>query len=378
MSPISFEEAFAQFEKSHDEPQELDQGLVPSENPEIYAPLLMPPEGYFDHIGATRARKAEARVEAVVEHLKNIPKDADLSKPGAKAAIRTFGVPATSLYNTLEFPPKNWKNSPSNTGKIKAGIEGEELTAKALAQWADDKPDVVICHSVSIPRKEGDDVKTEIEIVPLNEESPEELAEEQKSISSPDEELGVVDSPDTDHVLVVGSQVWIIDSKMWKAGVDLNDPRAVYSFKKKNPKTNKSNYSIVVPGQKYPRYVRMKQAMYLWQKYIGGKKRGYVRGIVNIHPKDVKNPEHNGMNPDEPEYIPGAVRFLMVDEWHESDFKPIDAPRFTKILDKFYSELPESEKGYIDVGLVTLVARTPVKKRTRASEFFGDKLAGFQ
>ena len=68
----------------------------------------------------------------------------------------------------------------------------------------------------------------------------------------------------------------------------------------------------------------------------------------------------------------------MVDEWHESDFKPIDAPRFTKILDKFYSELPESEKGYIDVGLVTLVARTPVKKRTRASEFFGDKLAGFQ
>ena len=338
----------------------------------------MPPEGYFDHIGATRARKAEARVEAVVEHLKNIPEDADLSKPGAKAAIRTFGVPATSLYNTLEFPPKTWKNSPSNTGKIKAGIEGEELTAKALAQWADDKPDVVICHSVSIPRKEGDDVKTEIEIVPLNEESPEELAEEQKSISSPDEELGVVDSPDTDHVLVVGSQVWIIDSKMWKAGVDLNDPRAVYSFKKKNPKTNKSNYSIVVPGQKYPRYVRMKQAMYLWQKYIGGKKRGYVRGIVNIHPKDVKNPEHNGMNPDEPEYIPGAVRFLMVDEWHESDFKPIDAPRFTKILDKFYSELPESEKGYIDVGLVTLVARTPVKKRTRASEFFGDKLAGFQ
>lgn len=45
--PISFEEAFAKFEKSHEEPQEIDPGLVPSENPEIYAPLLMPPEGYF-------------------------------------------------------------------------------------------------------------------------------------------------------------------------------------------------------------------------------------------------------------------------------------------------------------------------------------------
>ena len=376
--PISFEEAFAAYEKPYVEESTIDPGLVPSENPELYAPLLMPPEGYFDHIGATRARRAKERVDTVVEHLKTVPPGVDLSKPGAKAAIRTFGVPSTSLYNTLEFPPKGWDKSASSTKKVKAGIEGEELTAKALAQWADDKPDVVICHSVSIPRKEGDNVTSEIEVVAENEETQEELEEERKSITGIDDELGAVDSPDTDHVVVVGSQVWIIDSKMWKAGIDLNDPRAVYSFKKKSQKTGKSNYSIVVPGQKYPRYVRMKQAMYLWQKYIGGRKRGYVRGIVNIHPKEVKNPDYSKLNPEEPEYIPGAIRFLRVDEWHESEFKPTDADRFIKLLDSFYNEMSPSEKGYIDVGLVTLVARTPVKKRTRASEFFGNKLNGFQ
>ena len=103
-----------------------------------------------------------------------------------------------------------------------------------------------------------------------------------------------------------------------------------------------------------------------------------MRGIVNIHPKEVKNPDYSKLNPEEPEYIPGAIRFLRVDEWHESEFKPTDADRFIKLLDSFYNEMSPSEKGYIDVGLVTLVARTPVKKRTRASEFFGNKLNGFQ
>lgn len=349
--------------------------LIPSEAPEIHAPLLMPPEGYFDHIGLNRARRAEERVKTVVEHLTTVPPNVDLNKPGAKSSIRTFGVPAASLQNTLEFPPKGWAKSESSISKIKAGIKGEELTAKALAQWADDKPDVVICHSVSIPRKEGDNVDTEIEVLAHHEEDEQDLDEERKVTRSPDEELGVVDAPDTDHVVVVGSQVWIIDSKMWKAGVDLNDPKSTYNFRYSTPQ-RKTNFSILGGGSSIPRYVRMKQAIHLWQKYVGGPTRGYVRGIVNIHPKDVNNPEHK-LDPSEPKTIPGSIKFLRLDEWYAAPFKPTDNTRFISMLDEWYDRMRDDEKGYIDVGLVTLVARTPVKVRSRVEEFFGDNLKGF-
>jgi hypothetical protein len=378
MAGMSFAEAFAQYEKKQKEAQAAIK-LIDSKNPELYAPLLMPPDGYFDHIGARRAKRASERVDMVVKHITTVPENLDLSKPGAKSSIRTFGVPASSLYNSLEFPPPGWKGDAKSVSKVKAGIEGEELTAKALAQWADDKPDVVICHSVSIPRKEGDDIEAPPEVEANDGETPDEVEEERKVLNGVDEDLGIVDTPDTDHVVVVGSQVWIIDSKMWKAGVDLNDPRAVYSFKAHDYKRKKrSNFSIIAPGSKRPRYVRMKQAIYLWRKYLGGSKRAHVRGIVNIHPKEVKNPDYDALNTaEQPEMIPGTIRFLRLDEWYDSVFKPTEHGRFIELLDEQYKKMKPHEKGFIDVGLVTLVARTPVKKRTRAEEFFGDKLKGF-
>ena len=73
---------------------------------------------------------------------------------------------------------------------------------------------------MSIPRKEGDDIEAPPEVEANDGETPDEVEEERKVLNGVDEDLGIVDTPDTDHVVVVGSQVWIIDSKMWKAGVD--------------------------------------------------------------------------------------------------------------------------------------------------------------
>lgn len=370
--PITFAEAYKNHLKKTQQQNTKD--LTPTKNPDLYAPLLMPPEGYFDHIGAKRAKRAQERIPLIIEHLTKEPTpDTDITKPGARSANRTFGTPAASLHNALEFPPPRWDKQ-KKLGKVKAGIKGEELTAQALAKWADDKPDVVICHSVSIPRKEGDDVETEMEVVALDGEDDDDLNEERESLTSEDKELGLVDSPDTDHVLVIGSNVWIIDSKMWSAGVDLNDPKATYQFRYP-PKGKKPNYAVVAGGG-YPRYLRMKQAIHLWKKYLGGEKRAHVEGIVNIHAKEVKNPERE-KNPDAPEMIPGTLTFLRLKQWWTAPFKPTDNDRFIELLDKWYKAIRDDQKGYIDVGLVTLVARTPVKRVTRAEKFFGDNLQGF-
>lgn len=369
---LSFAEAFAAMQagKRHDEPER-----IPSENPEQYADLLMPTEGYFDHIGATRAKRARERVSKVIEHIKEPPPADEWDKPGGRALSRTFGVPGASLQNAIEFPPKDWKNTPRQRENVKAGLKGEELTAKALAKWADDKPDVVICHSVSIPRKEGDYMDTAIEVEAHYGEDEQDLKEEKLVLNGPDEDTGLIDSPDTDHVVVIGSNVWIIDSKMWASGKDLDDPRANYQFRGPRAK-KKLNFAIIHANSARPRYVRMKQALHLWRSYLGGGGRVFVRGIINIHPRDIDNPEHK-LDPTQPEKIPGVLKFLRYDEWYKAPFKPTDSDKFIELLDEFYDDIPDDRKGYIDVGLVTLVARTPVKVRDRQAEFFGDALKGF-
>ena len=69
--PITFAEAYKNHLKKTQQQNTKD--LTPSKNPDLYAPLLMPPEGYFDHIGAKRAKRAQERIPLIIEHLTKEP-----------------------------------------------------------------------------------------------------------------------------------------------------------------------------------------------------------------------------------------------------------------------------------------------------------------
>lgn len=144
---------------------------------------------------------------------------------------RYFGKAASGLANQLSDP--RYKDFNINMKSIKAGINGEESTSKVLRAWIKDKPNVVLVDSIHLPiGKETDQ---------------EELDEEEGQVNS----LG-----DTDHLLIIGNSLIIIDSKNWKE-------RASYAFAESGEilRTKKS-----FAGNR----PHIAQSKYLWKKFFEG------------------------------------------------------------------------------------------------------------
>ncbi len=102
---------------------------------------------------------------------------------------RYFGIAAASLQNQLDDP--KYESYKPNSKIINIGISGEKTTSKVLREWIADKPECVLIDSISLP---------------INNLEPEEDGEE-----------GQLDLGDTDHLLIIGDNLIIIDSKNWKA-----------------------------------------------------------------------------------------------------------------------------------------------------------------
>ena len=94
--------------------------------------------------------------------------DAQSVKGALLSGERTFGTPAASL---------SWGIDGSVGDEVKAGMEGEKMVAKTLAELAEKYPRAYIFHSVEWPGSVGD----------------------------------------TDHMVVMGDTLFIIDAKRWKS-----------------------------------------------------------------------------------------------------------------------------------------------------------------
>ena len=103
-----------------------------------------------------------------------------------------------------------------------------------------DKPDVVAIHSMHVRGAGKEDV---------------------------DPETGIIEGGDTDHMLVIGDEVILIDSKRWKkGGYSIDDSGKVLRFKKS-----------FAGGSR----MHMKQAMHIWLDYLDSSAR--ISGIVCIN-----------------------------------------------------------------------------------------------
>lgn len=219
---------------------------------------------------------------------------------------RHFGVAGASLTHQIDNPAITSNFKP---GAIKAGILGEQKTSKAIRQWMTRYPAAVLIDSVHI--------KEAPQNTPAN-------------TGSSDE-----DKPDTDHVLIIGSHVILIDSKAWKS---------------KRKYTVNDKGVVLRGGRTFPGgNVHARQAAHLWSRHLGGSVK--VNSIVCVSSDKV------------------FVQFNK--EWPKQGFQLVSLDNLTRNLDYGVSRMNPKDTGRIRTPLVAEVAALCIKPYMRFQEFFG-------
>lgn len=210
---------------------------------------------------------------------------------------RYFGSSGASLTHQAYNPA--WADKGIKPELARIGLEGERDTTTILRRWMADKPGVVLVDSVHV-RGAGKE-----EVV--------------------DEETGMIDGGDTDHVLLVGSEVILIDTKRWKS---------------------KRNYSVGDNGEALRTNkpfaggsVRMPAAIHLWLKHLHSD--ASITGIVHINAEE-------------------TVVFRNRN-WYQKPYRLVELDRFTQLLDEKWKIISNYDKTHINSTLVSQVAVNAVK-----------------
>lgn len=234
---------------------------------------------------STKSKLSQAKVDKVLASLKK--------------GRRYFGSSGAGLtHQTLN---KNYfekkKNADGdklviNPTLAKVGLEGERKTTLVLKEWMKDKPNVVLLDSIHIKGYGYEEVVNE--------------------------ETGQVDGGDTDHVLVIGNIVVMIDSKNWKGNraytitENAQIMRSGNVFHSSNPKT--------------------RQAAGILRSYLSSHN-PQITSIISISSDKV---------------------FVKRDgNWWRAHFRLVSIEYLPDFLDLMWSNLPDNTKDFINVGLIS-------------------------
>lgn len=214
--------------------------------------------------------------------------------------VRHFGSTGASLTHQISDP--KYKNAGIDASLARVGLEGEKKTDRFLKQWIKDKPQAILVDSVHV-RGFGKETI--------------------------DEETGALEGGDTDHILIVGNNIILIDSKNWKG-------KRKYSI---NEKGEICRSNRVFKGGK----VNTVAAKYLWKKYLSDYNLKTIEPIIVITSEKV---------------------FVVRDNiWWRSPFHLLslgDDDNTYNNLDMFlgavWKKINGDEIDYIDANLVTAIA----------------------
>lgn len=221
-----------------------------------------------------------------------------------KKGRRYFGSSAASLTHQIDNPI--YRDTDFDRKIANIGLEGERKTTLKLKEWMKDKPNVVLIDSIHIKGMGKEEI----------------------------DEEGVMDAGDTDHLLIIGNHLIIIDSKAWK----------------------KSTYKVLETGQilrsnkPFPGgNVKITNAIYLWKNYL----KDYpisAEGIIIITNEEA---------------------FVTRDfNWHKQQFKLTNYSDLYKWLDGIYNKSGiDKESIYVD--LVAEIAKCCVKPYNAMKEKLG-------
>lgn len=232
----------------------------------------------------------------------------DIIENMIKKGRRYFGSSGASLTHQISNPIYAEKGI--DPGLARAGLEGEHKTSKLLLEWIKDKPNVVLVDSVHLK----------------------DYGEEEFN-----EETGTFDGGDTDHVLIMGNLIVIIDSKNWKG-------KKRYNISDKG-EVLRSNSTF--PGGK----VSTTRASKLWAEALKGH-RVTVSSIVSISTDKVTVTRDRN--------------------WWKQPYRLVTLEILEEFLNDVWDQLPEINKNNINVNLVASVASNALKPYDVFKERLGE------
>lgn len=203
-----------------------------------------------------------------------------------RARQQVFGTPGASL---------TWGINGSSNGVVAVGAEGEKQVGKILAEYASDNPRCFIFHSIEWPGSIGD----------------------------------------SDHMLVCGNLVLIIDAKRWKGS------------RKYSVTPTGTILRGTVPFEEGK--VKMKPAMSAWRKvFHESQLSASVAGVVCIAQEKV---------------------FVPYDKnWFAAPYKLVTAESLTDFLDKEIARRSSATQEKPSARLLWEIGRRVIRARDRRSE----------
>lgn len=203
-----------------------------------------------------------------------------------KNGRRYFGSAGASLTHLQSNPDKETE---FKAKLINLGLYGERDTSSHVRKWMKNVPNAVLLDSCHIK-------------------------------GAGDSEDG-----DSDHLLVIGNTVIVIDTKRWRS-------RKKYSINDKG--------TVLRGGRNFSGgKVHAKQAKFLWKKYLH--KSANVVSIVCINSEKV---------------------FVQYDaNWKKSQYRLVTIEKLNETLDHFYEKLPKNDKETINSTIISQIAVTCIK-----------------
>lgn len=221
---------------------------------------------------------------------------------------RYFGSSGASLTQQMYNPV--YKDAGIKPELAQVGLAGEHKTTDMLLEWMEDKPGLVLVDSVHVKG----------------------YGEEEYN-----EETGTMDGGDTDHILIAGNLVIIIDSKNWKG-------RRKYQI---NDRGEVLRANATFPGGK----ISTRQATRLWGRFLSpyGAR---ATAVVNIT----------------------ADKIVVVRDrnWWKQPFRLVTQELFIEWMDNLWTEVSEADKSTINVNLVAAVAANAIKPYNVIKEEMGE------
>lgn len=218
---------------------------------------------------------------------------------------RYFGSSGASLTWQAYSPDYDNTENLDRT-LVRIGLEAERETTQTLKKWIQDKPNTILIDSIHV-RGYG---KEEI-----------------------DPETGMIEGGDTDHILLIGDEIILIDTKRWrnKRNYSISDNKQVLRTNKPFPGGN----------------VKIMQATRLWLDYLDDDAK--LTAIIYINNEETtvfRN--HN---------------------WFKCPYKLVEPDRFIDLLnDKYNKYTKDWDKEHINTTLASQIivnAVKPYDPRTR-------------
>jgi len=231
---------------------------------------------------------------------------------------RYFGSAGASLTHHANNPDYD---SEFKRKLIILGLEGERNTSKKLQKWIKDKPNAVLVDSVHVKGLGKETI---------------------------DLENGTVDGGDTDHVLVIGNHVILIDSKRWqsKRSYSISDKGSILRSNGKGK-----------PGRTFGgSHVNAKAAKYLWKKYLH--KSAKVHSVVCINADKV--------------YV------KMDSNWKKQGFRLVTIENLFDHLDYIYDNSEENDRNTINSTLISQIVVSCIKPFDAYTRIFDESIKDFK